>query len=253
MLAVTAVHDRYLGVTPTHRRSFCETYHWSQCTSLFNKSLAQPIKEEHKDPIWAAAGTLGILAFSSINACPFEETWPLGPSDSSDLEWLRLGAGKMKLWELLNPLRATSLFAPMADTFITMHQPLPIEGIDGVLLELRQLCMLEETSTACNNPYFRVAHGLSELLAVPEGQATLGKAMMVSTKMRGEFITLLEGKDAVALALLYLWYTRARECRWWIDIRAACEMPAIRTYLQRHYQSWGHIQKLLSEVDRGLS
>ncbi|EWG44680.1 hypothetical protein FVEG_15701 [Fusarium verticillioides 7600] len=139
MLAVTAVHDRYLGVTPAHRRSFCETYHWSQCTSLFNKSLGQPIKEEHKDTIWAAASTLGILAFSSINACPVEETWPLGLPDSSDLEWLRLAAGKMRLWQLLNPLRASSVFKPMADTFVTMHQSLPVEGINGVLVELRQL------------------------------------------------------------------------------------------------------------------
>ncbi|SCV25290.1 related to C6 finger domain protein [Fusarium fujikuroi] len=251
MLAVTAVHDRYLGVTPTHRRSFCETYHWSQCTSLFKKSLGQPIKEEHKDPIWAAASTLGILAFSSINACPLEEAWPLGPPDSSDLEWLRLAAGKMRLWQLVNPLRETSIFAPMADTFTTMHQSLPIEGINGVLAELKQLCMLDETSTAYNNPYFRVAHGLSELLATPVGQATLGKAMKFSTKILGEFKTLIERKDPIALTLLYLWYTRARECRWWIDIRATYEMPAIRTYLQRYYQDWGHVQKLLSRVDIG--
>jgi hypothetical protein len=250
MLAVTAVHDRYLGVTPIHRRSFCETYHWSQCTSLFNKSLGQPIKEEHKDTIWAAASTLGILAFSSINACPVEETWPLGPPDSSDLEWLRLAAGKMRLWQLLNPLRASSVFKPMADTFTTMHQSLPIKGIEGVQEELRQLCMLDETSTACNNPYFRVAHGLSQLLVVPVGQATLGNVMKVSTKIRGEFKMLLEGKDPIALTLLYLWYIRARECRWWIDIRAAYEIPAIRTYLQRYYQDWGHVQKILSEVDK---
>ncbi|KAG4290188.1 hypothetical protein FPRO06_02074 [Fusarium proliferatum] len=211
MLAVTAVHDRYLGVTPIRRRSFCETYHWSQCTSLFKKSLGQPIKEEHKDPIWAAASTLGILGFASINACPLEETWPLGPPDSSDLEWLGLAAGKMRLWQLVDPLRETSIFTPMADMFASMHESLPIEGINGVLAELKQLCMLDETSTAYNNPYFRVAHGLSELLAVPFGQATLGKAMKFSTKIRGEFKFLLEQKDPVALTLLYLWYTRARE------------------------------------------
>ncbi|KAF4955696.1 hypothetical protein FGADI_4389 [Fusarium gaditjirri] len=209
MLAVTAVHDRYLGVTPTHRRSFCETYHWSQCTSLFNKSLGQPIKEEHKDPIWATASMLGILAFSSLNTCVLEETWPLGPPDSSDLEWLRLGAGKMNLWQLLNPLRSTSIFTQMADTFVTMHQSLPTEGIDGVPVELRQLCMLEESSTAYNNPYLMVAHGLSELLAIPTGQATLGKAMKVATKIRGKFKALLEGKDPVALMLLYLWLSEA--------------------------------------------
>src|SRR6201992_1574404 len=104
-LAVAAVHDRYLGVTSAHPRSFRESYHWSQCTILFNKWLSQSIKEEHKDPLWATAGTLAILTFSSINACFPEESWPLSAPDSSDLEWLRLGTGKMALWHLVNPLR----------------------------------------------------------------------------------------------------------------------------------------------------
>ncbi|KAF4343787.1 C6 finger domain protein [Fusarium beomiforme] len=219
-LAVTAVHDRYLGLTRPDRRSLREAYHWSQCTALFNKWLDQPIKEEHKDPIWATAGTLGILAFASINTCCLEKRWPLVPSDTADLQWLQLGAGKMRLWQLVNPLREKSVFTTMADTFVEIRQTLPMEGIDGVRAELLQLCMLDESSTAYNNPYFTVAHALSELLAVPKGEATLGKAIMASNQMRGEFRDLLEGKDPKALTLLYLWYTRARESRWWIDLRA---------------------------------
>jgi hypothetical protein len=84
-LAVTAVHGRYLGVVPTHRPSLRESYHLFQCTTLYNKWLSQPIKEEHKDPLWATAGALGILTFSAINAGSLDEAWPLGTSDSSDL------------------------------------------------------------------------------------------------------------------------------------------------------------------------
>ncbi|KAK9350580.1 hypothetical protein V1523DRAFT_442517 [Lipomyces doorenjongii] len=244
-LAVTAVHDRYLGVTPTHRRSLREAYHWSQCTILFNKWLSQPIKEENKDPLWATAGTLGILTFSSINAYSPEEAWPLGAPDSSDLEWLRLGTGKMSLWHLVDPLRPESVFRIMSETFAYMRRPLPAKGTDGVSVELVQLCGLNESSTRENNPYFTVVHGLSRLLEVPKGEASQGRVMMVSSHMHNEFGTCLEKKDPVALLLLCLWYTRARESKWWIGLRARYELPAICTYLQRYHRDNSAIQALI--------
>lgn len=244
-LAVTAVHDRYLGLMPTHRRSLRESYHWSQCTILFNKWLSQPIKEEHKDPLWAAAGTIAILTFSSINTCFPEEAWPLGAPDSSDLEWLRLGTGKMTLWPLVNPLRPESVFRIMFENFAHMHQPLPAQGTDGVSVELLQLCGLDESSTQESNPYFMVVHGISQLLEAPKGVASQGIVMMVSRHMHNEFGAYLEKKDPVALLLLCLWYTRARESIWWIDLRARYELPAICTFLERYHKENRVIQALL--------
>ncbi|KAJ5625830.1 hypothetical protein N7510_002139 [Penicillium lagena] len=245
-LAVTAAHDRYLGVTPTHRRrSLRESHHWSQCTLLFNKWLSQSIKEEHKDPLWATAGSLGILTFSSINARVPEEAWPLGTPDPSDLEWLRLGNGKMALWHLANPLRPNSVFRTMSETFAYMHQPLPVKGTDGVSAELVQLCGLDESSTLGNNPYFTVVHGLSRLFGLPKGKASLGRVLMVLSHMNDEFEACLREKDPVALLLLCLWYTRARENKWWIDLRARYELPAICTYLQRYYTDNSAIQTLI--------
>lgn len=168
-LAVTAVHDRYLGITPTYRRSLRESYQISQCTTLFNRWLCQPIKEEHKDPLWATAGALSILTFSSINACSAEEAWPLGASDSSDLDWIRLGVGKITLWDLVNPMRSESVFRVMTETFAYIHHPLPQRGTDGVSTELAQLCGINDSSTQENNPYFSVAHSLSRLLEAPKG------------------------------------------------------------------------------------
>jgi hypothetical protein len=245
-LAVTAVHDRYLGVTPTHRRSLRESYHWAQCTILFNKWLSQgPIKEEHKDPVWAAAGSLGILTFSSINTSSPEEAWPLGPPDSSDLEWLRLGTGKMALWHLVNPLRPESVFRAMSETFASMHLPVPAKGINGVPVELVQLCGLDESSTQENNLYFRIVHGLSRLLAMPKSGDSLGRIMMVASHMHDKFASCLVKKDPVARLLLSWWYTRARESKWWIDLRARYELPAICTYLQRYHGDNSVIQALI--------
>ena len=243
-LAVTAVHDRYLGSSmPNHRRSLRESYHWSQCTILFNKWLSQPIKEEHKDPLWGTAGMLGILTFSSVNTgCP-EEAWPLGTPDSSDLEWL--GAGKMALWHVVNPLRPESVFRIMSETLVNMRRPLPARGIDGVKIELVELCGLDESSTQENNPYFEVAHCTSRLLNTSKGEVSLGEAMMASRHMHSEFASCLEKKDPVALLLLCLWYTRARECIWWIDHRARYELPAICNFLQRYHCDNSAIQALI--------
>lgn len=245
-LAVTAVHDRYLGITPAHRRSLRESYHWSQCTKLFNKWLSQgSFGEEHKDPIWAAAGTLAILTFASINASAPGEAWPLGAPDASDLEWLRLGTGKMALWQLVNPLRPGSVFRIMSQTFASMRLAVTAKGIVGIPVEFVQLCGLDESSTQENNVYFNVAHGLSRLLEMPKGEDSLARVMTVSGHMHNEFASRLEKKDPVALLLLGLWYTRARGCRWWIDLRARDELPAICAYLQRYHGDNSAIQALI--------
>lgn len=252
-LAVAAVHDRYLGVTPLHRRTLRESYHWSQCTILFNKWLRQPIKEEHKDPLWATAGSLGILTFSSVNVSTKEEVWPLGAPDASDLEWLRLGTGKMALWKLVDPMRPTSAYRGMHETFRAMHQPLPDKGIDGIPIELVRACGLDESSTRENNPYFVIAHGLRILLQEPIGKASMGKCMTVTSHMHNGFDRLLERKDPVALMLLLLWYMRAGKSVWWIDLRARYEIPAIRTYLQRYHGDNTAIQALLSQESAAQS
>ncbi|OKL56987.1 hypothetical protein UA08_07955 [Talaromyces atroroseus] len=244
-LAAAAVHDRYLGVTPAPRRSLRESYHWFQCTILFNKRLSQHIKEEDKDPLWATAGSIGILTFSSINACLPDHAWPLGAPDPSDLDWLRLGAGKMSLWYLLDPLRPGSVFRSMSETLQQMHQPLPEKGLDSVLAELVHVCGLSESSSRENNPYFTVAHGLSRLLEKPRGEASQNSALGVASKMHNDFRMCLEKKDPIALLLLCLWYTRARETRWWIDFRARYEIPAICTYLQRYHKDNSAIQALI--------
>lgn len=245
MLAVTAVHDRYLGVTSPTRRSIQESYHWSQCTVEFNKFIRQPIQERHKDPIWATAGITAVLTFASINSSPSEETWPLGAPDSSDLEWLRWGAAKMTLWQLVDPQRPNSVFRSMAETLASMRRRLPTAGTDGVWAELRDLCGLTDSSNQENSPYFSAAHSLSRLLDMPPDEPPQGRVMTVLGHMHRQFGTCLEKKDPVALLMLCLWYTRAREAYWWIDLRARQELPAICAYLQRYHKDDRAIQCLV--------
>jgi hypothetical protein len=243
-LAVAAAHERYFEKTPTHRRSLRESYHASQLTTLFGKRLSQPIREEHKDPLWAAAGAVAILTFSTLTASSPSEAWPLGAPDSSDLDWLHLGVGKMKLWHLVNPLRPESVYRGISESFAKMHQSMPTRGIDGVSEELVQLCGLDESSTRENNPFFTFSHGLSQLLEAPKGMVSLDNAMRVWSFTNARFVTLLEIKDPVALLLICLWYSRVSEDRWWISIRAKYEVPAICTYLERYHGDNSAIQAL---------
>lgn len=245
VLAMTAAHSRYWGIEQTRNSYMRELYHSAQCLTLFNESLKSVIKEVHKDAAWATSVMLAILAFSAINVSSFEQAWPLKPSDSSDLKWLRLKTSDRVLWRLANPMRSSSVFRGMSDIF-SHDEQLPTRGIEGVSPELSKLCLLDDSSTAEKNTYFGFVHSLSRLLAIPNGQASLGRIFMVVTFISKALRACLEEKEPVALTLLYLWYTRARESRWWIDQRARDEAPAIRAYLQRYHADDRYTQTLLN-------
>ena len=202
------------------------------------------IEEENKDAMWATGVLLAVLAFSSITVSSFEDAWPLKPVDSSDLQWLRLKTSDKVLWTLANPMRPDSVFRVMSDIF-SHNEKLPARGSDGVSVDLAKLCGLGDSSTAENNTYFGFVHALSRLLEIPNGHASLGRIFMVVAFISKALRVCLEEKDPVALLLLYLWYTRARRSRCWIDHRARYELPAIRAYLQRYHADKRCIQAIL--------
>jgi hypothetical protein len=212
---------------------------------LFNTWLRQPIEEEYKDLIWATAGALAIRAFSSISATSIEEAWPLGTPASTDLEWLRLGAGKMALWHIVDPLREASVFAVMCKS-VSLRKPLPTQGTNGVSPELKQLCAMDDQSTQANNPYFTVAHSVSRYINAPPGDDLLHQTFGAMASMNSQFQTLLARKDRAALVLLSLWYSKAGKSKWWIEQRAKYELAAIKAYLRRSHSRNDIIEALLS-------
>lgn len=232
-LAVAALHFRYM--TGTNEPSFRESFHVSLCTSLFNRWLSQPLTEERKDPIWSGAGSLSIITFASTMAtCP-NQAWPLRSVDPlSDLGWLRLGTGKMSLWNMVNPTREGSVFQPMFKTLGELKREFIARPV-YLLPELTQVCGIDTSSTPDNNPYFAMAHSMSALLHLPDDKATLGMLLAVAGSMHGSFQNLLHQRDPVALLLLCLWYAKARKCKWWIDFRARYEIPAICRYLHANH------------------
>lgn len=244
-LAVALTYDRHLNSSSDHRRSLEECFHWSQSTTLLNKRLQEPIKTKDKDPIWGTAAALAILSFSSPNASTPEESWPLKSSDNFDLDWLRMSRGKMALWDIVNPLRPDSLFCIMAATYAHMDSPLPERGLDGIPSALIAICLLEDSSTAGNNPYFHAAHAVSRIFALPDSEVKTGDSQIFTRTIHDHFEELLRKRDPVALLLLYLWYRKVGRSIWWIELRARVECPSICLYLQLYHKGNDSVQAFL--------
>lgn len=243
-LAVALTYDRHLNSSLGCRRTLEECYHWTQSTALLNRRLREPIEAQDKDPIWGTAAALAILNFASPDACTPEESWPLR-SDVSGLDWLHMVKGKMLLWQIVNPLRPDSLFSIMAATFAHMNAPLPERGIDGIPRALATMCLLSDSSTAENNPYFDAAHAVSQILNIPDSEVTTGNTQLFIRSIHGLFENLLWKRDPLALLLLYLWYRKASRSIWWIELRARVECPSICLYLRLYHEENDAIQAFL--------
>ncbi|KAJ5288982.1 hypothetical protein N7478_002012 [Penicillium angulare] len=251
-LAVAFAYDRHLNSDPGSRRSLEECYHGSQSIALFNRRLSKPIEAKDKDPIWGTAASLAILAFSSLDTCTSDESWPLKPSGYSDLAWLDMINGKMSLWNTIDPLRPDSIFHVMAASFTDMFSPLPTMGVDGIPEALANMCLLNGSSTPENNGYFSAAHAISRLICLPDCGVTAGQVQLFASSIHGPFRELLQGKDPVALILLYMWYCKAGRCIWWIELRARVECPSICKYLLLYHAENTAVKDFLSgRIDTG--
>ncbi|CAG9991078.1 unnamed protein product [Clonostachys byssicola] len=244
-LAVALAYDRHLNSSPDGRRSVEECYHRAQSTALFNRRLREPIQTGDKDPIWGTAAALALLSFATPDTCSPEESWPLKSSGPSDLEWLRMSNGKMSLWRITDPLRPDSLFHVMAPAFAQMNSPLPDVGIYGIPVPLASVCNLDNSSTDESNPYFKVAHAVSQVLDLPDSQVTTGEIGVFPRSIHDSFKYLLLERDPVALLLLYLWYRKASRSMWWVELRARVECPAICLYLRTYHKEYHAVHEFL--------
>jgi hypothetical protein len=156
-----------------------------------------------------------------------------------------MSKGKMSLWHVVNPLRPDSIFSVMAPTFAHMNSPLPEGGIDGVPTALAAVCNLNDSSTAETNPYFHVAHTVSQILDLPDSEIATGHVQLFMRSIEGPFEDLLRERDPLALLLLYLWYRKISRCIWWIELRARVECPSICLYLRLYHKESRDIQAFL--------
>lgn len=75
----------------------------------------------------------------------------------------------------------------------------------------------------------------------------VGSTKVFTRIVTGQFESLLRDRDPVALLLLYLWYSKARQGIWWIELRARVEVPAICLYLRRYHSERRDIMVFLTD------
>lgn len=216
--------------------------------------MNQRINESDKDAIWATAVALTTLAFASTGVAELEycNVWPLKREAADDLQWLRLKAKDTILWQIVDPMRASSIFAIMTDLLgSTAEIASPGEGIDSIPQQLAELYQLDASSSAENNIYFTFIQALSAILQRPRSETSFYQAFGAISYISDQLRRRIEQKDIKGLGLLYLWYRLIHTRRWWIDQRTSLEIPALHAYLSLHDK---HFVRVLDTVipPRGL-
>ena len=247
VLALTQMHDRHLSATPKEKLSNTEAFHWYQSIALFSSKLSGPIESSEQDPLWATAVFLGLIAVYYIEADTAEQAWPLKPSSSLDLNWLKMSQGKKEIWKITQPLRSESVFRPLVmDNMSFIPEPSTLIGLEVLPPNLNKLCDLDAFSNVDNNPYYAAASGLAQVFDFDDKLLTIMNFLQFVNFMRQDYKRLLELKDSRALLLLAYWYAKVCQTQhWWLWHRAALEGQAICIYLERNHRHEAHIQNLL--------
>ncbi|TVY69038.1 Sterol uptake control protein [Lachnellula suecica] len=246
ILTLTSIHDRYLSPTPSWKPSVNELYHWSKGVSLINKMLSSPWPPEARDSLWSGSSLLGAIAFSSVDASRPEEAWPLKPSESCDLEWLRMSEGKQAIWKIADPLRPDSAFHALATELLRdgMYTE-AIFDIQDLPFAFFSLYGLDENTTDGNNPYYSTIRSLSPLLHMECNHTTIAKYLGLMGHLTKELKDLLKEKDPRALLLLAFWFGKLSHGVWWVARRASLEGQAICIYLEKYHPHETAIMELL--------
>jgi hypothetical protein len=240
------MHDRYLGTESSIRQSTAIAFHWSRGAALLNNKLSANIDPSERDALWACAGLLGALAFSSIEAKTPEQAWPLKPSSLSDLDWLKMSEGKKEIWKIADPLRADSVFHPMVPDFLQYASPNSSSSSGSELQklpnELIYLCRLNDTSMQNTNPYLASASFIAHTIDIECSTHNVGMFLSFFGCMHPHFKQLLGQRDPCALLLIAYWYVKMCQCQqWWIWRRASLECQAICRYLTLYHGGDGNI------------
>jgi hypothetical protein len=163
--------------------------------------------------------------------------------------------GKLAVWKLTDPLRPDSLFRGMVGEYALMYgHPMRVD-INKVPPVLARLCRPGPTSFPETNPYLTAVQTLVPVLDQRAGQQSRTQILFFTSQMKRPFKRLLHARDPVALLLLSLWYSKAREVVWWLRFRASFECQSISIYLRQYHPVQREILDLLpcgSDEGEGL-
>jgi hypothetical protein len=250
------IHASVLSPQPldTTREGFL-AFHWYQGTVLLRQMLLKDPSTctgSDCDALWSAAALLGTASFAYVEGKDPTEVWPLKRSDASDLNWLRMGDGKMAVSAAFDSLEIDSLFAEVkkeARTSPLFNTPTGITP--GVFPpSFYTVFGLESFSRQESNAYYRVAALLNQSCQLEHDASKMNILFVITHQMDERFKRLLHVKDHRAMLLLAWCYVRsASSSQWWMRKRSFLEGLAICQYLERECHANPMILELL-EIPR---
>lgn len=246
VLTVTMMHDRYLGIGVGLEQSSAISFHWSQGAAIMNRRLSSIIEPPERDVLWACAGMLGLLAFSSFEAKAPEESWPLKDSPA-DLQWLKLCEGKKEIWKIVNPLREDSVFHDLVPNFLGDPSSYSDPVLRKLPLEIMKLCKLDDLTLQNDNPYLAPACFVAQTVDLACDGQNVALFLTFFGRIDNDYKELLRRKDPCALLLFAYWQAKMCQYRqWWVWCRAFLECQSICQYLRLYHGEDENILKALS-------
>ena len=245
-MLVTSLHDRYLSAEQLPGLSLTETSHWDQSISQFKWKMSGPIQPSERDALWVTSAVLATISFHTHATSP-EEVWPLAPSSSLDLNWLKLSDGKRAVWKITNPLREDCALRMLAIEHSSVARiAFAAPGLERLPADLLILCGLDNMSNVGDNPYFTAVATLAQAWNTDCLQTIFLNFFCFITVLGPGYRELLERKEERALLLLAYWYAKVSQTHcWWAMRRAKLECKAICIYLDQYARQETLIQQLL--------
>ncbi|CAI6335029.1 unnamed protein product [Periconia digitata] len=242
VLSLTLMHDAHLS-TPLSEEIGAKYHHaslqhWNTATKLFKHVLSNPIPPSYRDAVWATGALLGAASFAYVEASKPEESWPLKPSEPTDLDWLKLSEGKKAIWQVADPTRPDSIFKGIALKMSVVRVSDWLAEFDLSFLpqHLKELYGITPQSTPQNNVYCLPIIMLSRLHGLTPNHDNVIEFLLFMALIPPDFKNLLELKDPRALLLLLWWFRQLEHGDpWWLVKRAKLEGRALEIWLETYY------------------
>jgi hypothetical protein len=247
------MHDRFLQSSKTadiNHSLAIECYHHSFAAALFNQRLSSHAESSNRNALWTTAVLLSVMAAFSIHTLDPEKSWPVSPTMSPDLDWLRMYQGLRVIFNMASPVAPGGLFHglvqyPQYAHLETKMMGEPQEGIEGIPSSFVSLCSLDSSSNAENNPYHGAVRTLASLWNTDCTKYTMVRFLSFPALMHPAFMLLLQSRDSRAILILAYWYGKVLEAPWWLRMRAIIECQAICIFLERHHADDRQIMQML--------
>ena len=155
-----------------------------------------------------------------------------------------MSQGKKEIWKIADPLRADSVFHPVALDFMQYASPdsSSRSELQKLPQDLIQLCKIGDAPLRDDNPYLASASFLAHTIDIECRLHNIGMFLSYFGCMHPNFKQLLVQRDPCALLLQAHWYAKMCQCQqWWIWRRATLECQAICRYLTRYHGDDGNI------------